>query len=72
MEYPCIRYTKRKPGTKKADDITYSQINSYEIIVISKKPDHPVINELLKLPYCSWERWYVSDNLNHDVLTLYY
>lgn len=72
MNYPAIRYSKVKPDTKHADDMTYSTMNCYEIIVISVTPDHPVIEELLKLPYCSWDRWYASDNLNHDVLTLYY
>lgn len=72
MSYPAIRYSKVKPDIKHADDMTYTSINCYEIIVISKTPDHPVIDELLKLPYSSWDRWYAMDNLNHDVLTLYY
>ena len=46
--------------------------NRYEIIVISKRPDDPVINKLENLQMCEWERHYVSDNLHHDVLTLYY
>ena len=33
----------------------------YEIIVISKTPDHPVINKLLQMPMCSYERPYKSD-----------
>ena len=28
--------------------------------------------KLLEMPYCSYDRQYKSDNLNHDVLTLYY
>ena len=72
MEYPCIKYSKSNIRSKYANNLTYVQNNCYEIIVISKKPDNPVINELLKLPMCSFNRHYVSDNLNHDVLTLYF
>lgn len=72
MNYPAIRYSKTRFDTKHADDIRYSNMTCYELIVISKTPDHEVINKLLELPYCSYDRPYVSDNLNHDSLTLYY
>ena len=72
MEYDAIRYSKQRFETKHANDAKYSKMNCYEIIVIARKPDHPVIDKLLDLPYCSYDRYYVSDNLNHDVLTLYF
>lgn len=72
MEYPAIRYTKSDIDTKYANDKAYMYKKKYEIIVIDKKPDNPVIDKLLQLPMCTYDRWYTSDNLNHDVLTLYY
>ena len=72
MEYPAIRYSKSNINVTHADDSMYLARNRYEIIVIAQLPDHEVINKLLKLPYCSYDRPYVADNLNHDVLTLYY
>ena len=72
MEYPAIRYSKKKPDVKYANNIKYSKMNCYEIIVISRTPDHPVIESILDLPYSSYDRHYESNNLNHDVLTLYY
>lgn len=72
MVYPCIRYSKKKPDIKRANDGAYKFLSCYELIVISRTPDHPVIDELMKLAYCSFDRHYVSDNLNHDVLTLYF
>lgn len=72
MVYPCIRYTKKDIASKYADNRIYSKMNCYEIIVISHTPDHPVIDKIMELPYCSYDRGYVSDNLNHDVLTLYF
>lgn len=72
MQYPAIRYSRTAISTKPADNTAYYKKTCYEIIVISKTPDHPVIEKLLELPYCSYDRHYVSDNLNHDSLTLYY
>ena len=72
MEYPAIKYSKSNIQTRSADDRTYSKMTRYEIIVIDRKPDNPVIDELLKLQYCSYDRSYKADNLNHDVLTLYF
>lgn len=72
MSYPAIRYSLSNIVLNRADDLPYMKRNRYEVIVIDKKPDHPVIGKLLELPYCSYDRQYVSDNLYHDVLTLYY
>ena len=72
MKYPCIKYSKKKPDIKRANEGVYMSTNCYELIVISKLPDNPVIEKLLELPMCAYDRNYKSDNLNHDVLTLYY
>ena len=72
MEYPAIVYSKEDINTTHANDAVYSKKVKYSLIVISKKPDDPVIDKLLEVPYCSYDTSYKSDNLNHDVLTLYY
>lgn len=72
MEYPAIRYSKSKITTRKSNNATYKRNIRYDVIVIDKRPDNPVIDKLLDLPYCSYDRRYKSDNLNHDALTLYY
>lgn len=72
MEYPAIRYSKKRIESRFANNATYSKLTCYELIVIDRKPDNPVIDKLLNLPYCSYDRPYKAENLNHDVLTLYY
>lgn len=72
MQYDAIRYSKKTMDSKYANDRKYSMIDCYEIIVISRLPDNPVIKKLLSLPYCSYDRHYVADNLHHDVLTIYW
>lgn len=72
MNYPAIVYSKNRISSKFANDAKYSKMNCYELIVIDRKPDNPVIDKLLDLPYSSFDRHYESDNLHHDVITLYY
>lgn len=72
MKYPAIRYTKSDIDKRTANNIAYSLNDCYELIVMDYEPDNPVIKKLLALPYCSYDRNYKADNLEHDVLTLYY
>ena len=72
MEYPAIRYSKSKIESVNADNIKYSNYTRYEIIVIDRRPDNDVINKILSLPLSSYDRHYTSDNLNHDIITLYF
>ena len=72
MKYPAIRYSKKDIRSTFANNSVYSTKDCYELIVIDSEPDNPVIKKLLALPYCSYDRWYAADNLNHDVLTIYY
>lgn len=72
MQYPGIRYSKSNIDTKYAGNKKYINKTRYEITVMDLKPDNPVIEKILELPYSSYDRPYTSDNLNHDVITLYY
>lgn len=72
MQYPAIRYSKKNIQSTYANNSKYLMRDCYELIVISRKPDDPVIKKLLALPYCGYDRPYIADNLYHDVLTIYY
>lgn len=72
MEYPAIRYSKSDISNLKADNKKYVNFNCYDVIVIDKKPDNPVINKLLDMEYSEFDRHYVYNNLNHDVIKIYF
>ena len=72
MEYPAIRYSLSDIDSKYANNKMYAGMKCYDIVVIDKEPDNPIIEKLLELPYASFNRHYVSDNLNHDIIKLYY
>ena len=72
MQYPCIRYKKDSIASDHADNLSYRKTDRYQVTVIDKKPDNEVIEKLLDLPMSSFETHYESDNLNHDVISIYY
>lgn len=72
MAYPAIKYSKSKIDSTFANNKKYLNKTRYEITVIDRLPDNPVIEKILELPYSEHDRSYPADNLNHDVITLYY
>ena len=72
LKYPAIVYSRNDIMNQFADDSVYSQSHAYQIIVIDKNPDSPIVDKVSKLPRCSFDRHYAVDGLNHDVFRLYY
>lgn len=72
LTYPAIKYSKTNIQSRHANDQAYTLMNCYELIVVDPRPDNPVIEKLLALPYTSFNRHYKADGLNHDVITLYF
>jgi len=72
MNYPAIVYTIRKPDVKYANNALYKHMSSYDITLIDEDPDTVVALKLQQLPYCSFDRFFKSENLNHTTFTLYY
>ena len=71
MKYPAIVYRRKDIDTRFANNVVYMQSSSYEVVLIDKNPDSDFVDKILRLPYCSYDRHYTSDNLNHDVFTIY-
>lgn len=72
MNYPAIRYSKSEVRSIYADNKRYWSLQAYDIVVISLEPDHPIIEKLLDLRYSVFDRHYVSDGLNHDIIRIFY
>ena len=60
MKYPAIRYS--------LSDVE----NWHAVILIDRDPDNEYVDKLSQFRYCSFDRYYPADNLNHYVFTLYY
>lgn len=72
LKYPCFIYKLSNIDTKYADNRAYSNRKRYDITYIDKDPDSATHEKLLELPYCSFDRFFTSDNMNHWMYTLYF
>lgn len=72
LQYPCIIYERSDIDEKYADNRAYMSMVRYSLTLITRSPESDLVKEILELPYCSYDRYYAADTLNHDVFTLYY
>ena len=72
IEYPCIVYERDDIDQRFADNRTYINTVRYSLTLIGRSPESNLVSKILELPYCSYDRFYTTDSLNHDVFTLYY
>ena len=73
MKYDAIVYNFSAINTRYADNLTYLNQKSYDLTVISRNPDNDLVDKLLgHFRYIRFNRRFISDNLYHDTLTLYY
>lgn len=71
MNYPAIVYSRKKIDNRHANNRVYMQSLCYEVTVIDYEPDSEIVMAVSRLPMCTHDRHFESDNLNHDVFTLY-
>lgn len=72
MQYPCITYQRYDGVSFYADNATYAMFKSYQVTVIDANPDSLIPDKVEKLPLCSHNRFYIVNNLNHNVYNLYF
>ena len=70
--YPSIVYKLADQNDMHANNHVYRRLYRYTVTYITKNPDDPLRDELDDLPYCSFDQFFASDNLNHYVYTIYY
>lgn len=72
MEYPCIVFERNDADTRFANNLPYNVTYGYDVEIIDKDPDSALMKKVEALPMCTFNRHFVSDNLNHDVYNLYF
>jgi hypothetical protein len=72
LKYPCIIYNLADINNTHANNSAYIQDKMYTLTVIDSNPDSEISDKVSKIPMCSFDRFYTSDNLNHFVYTLFY
>lgn len=72
MAYPCIVYTRDAEDKTFAGNLPYKNVLRYQVTLIDRNPDSLILKKLSALPLSTYDRFYIADNLNHDVYRLYF
>ena len=72
LNYPAIVYGLSKIRDSEANNQTYLRHRSYDITLIDPDPESEFVDDILNLPYCSFDRSFENDNLNHFTFTIYF
>lgn len=72
MVYPCIVYNRDSLDISHADNTSYRLETRYQVTVIDRDPDNLIKDRVARLPMTTFNRFFASDDLNHDVYTVYF
>lgn len=74
LSYPCIVYKRNVIDAEYADNSKFMKSQSYQVTLIYSDPDSALPEKLFtSLDFCSANTpTYVTDNLYHDVFTVYW
>ncbi len=74
LKYPCIIYNRIAAFQPKANNKTYLFRPAYEVTYINRdEPDPEILEQIARHFYCcEYNRHFISDNLHHDVFTIFY
>ncbi len=72
MNYPAIVYSLNDIENRFANNGVYDQALSYQLTLIDEDPDTEIKGIISRLPMCTFDRHFRSDNLNHYVFTIYF
>lgn len=72
MVYPAIKYELDDHDNGYADNMPYRTAKRYQVVVIDRNPDSLIPDLVAKLPYCSFDRFYAADGLNHFSFNIYF
>ena len=72
MQYPCIVYSRDGVLARHADNELYRHAKRYQVTVIDRDPDTELADTVEALPFCSFQRYFAADDLNHYVFNLFF
>lgn len=73
MKYPCIVYNYTNDLDVFADNLHYRSSKRYTVTIIDEDPDSIIPSKLKnRFCYCTSDRNYAAEGLNHFVYTLYF
>ena len=71
MNYPAIVYSLEQIKNNTANNTSYMRSPGFSVTLIDEDPDSIYVSRLMALPYCRFNRYYPSDDLNHWNFTIF-
>ena len=72
LKYPAIVYSLNDIRNMHASNTVHKKDTVYSLTYIDEDPDSENIKKISDLPYCDFDRYFTSENLNHYTFTIYY
>lgn len=72
MKYPAIVYEWDDEEVQYADNLRHLATRRYSVTVIDRDPDSEIPDRIKQLQYCSFNRAFAANDLNHVVFTLFF
>lgn len=72
MSYPAIVYNLDDLSFLHANNNKYKEKRRYAITLIDRNPESSFIDDILQLQYCTFDRRYIIDNLNHFIFNIFW
>lgn len=73
IEYPCVIYHLSDIAITRADNSVYRAVQQFTITLVDEDPDSEYVEKLLTtFGTIRFDRFYISDSLNHWTFSLYY
>lgn len=72
LQFPCVIYSRTGKAENFAGNELYNSKYEYSVLVISRDPDNDLSEQLVKIPFTSYDRRYEANGLYHDVVKLYF
>lgn len=72
IKYPALIYERSSGMSRHADNSLYDFKQRYTVTIIDPNPDSVILQYIVAMPLCRYDRHYVVNNLHHDVFDLYY
>lgn len=72
LEYPCIVYNRDFAETKFADNAPYDIVYRYLVTVIDRNPESDIPAKVAAMPMATFNRFFTTDDLNHDVYQVFF
>lgn len=73
LKYPCVIYSKQPFRTVRANNTAWINNRPYRVVIVCSDGDNKFAEMLLNgFKYCSYDSRYISNNMYHDSLTIFY